>query len=298
MGFKGMFEDKSGIYQVMILLLLMLSFYMVASLITVVILFSTVGMGGDIFSRPDVLRWVQLLSVTGVFLLPAFGAAFLFSKHPKKYLFIENLPSGKSLLWVLLFMFLLTPIINLTALANKAMVLPGFMKGIEEWMQAKETQAEQLTELLLAGSGIGTFLMNILVIAIAAGITEEFFFRGALQRIFGKWSANHHIVIWTVALIFGAIHLQFYGLIPRTILGAFFGYLLYWTKNLWLPVFAHFVNNTFGVIAMSRPDWRENELISGEIPDHLIGVYIGWAAISTVLLYYCIRKFRKEQVIQ
>jgi hypothetical protein len=31
-------------------------------------------------------------------------------------------------------------------------------------------------------------------------------------------------------------------------MGAFFGYLLFWSKNMWLPIAAHFTNNAFAVI--------------------------------------------------
>jgi uncharacterized protein len=39
------------------------------------------------------------------------------------------------------------------------------------------------------------------------------------------------------------MHLQFYGFVPRVLLGALFGYLYYWSGNLIVPIFAHFVNN-------------------------------------------------------
>lgn len=103
-------------------------------------------------------------------------------------------------------------------------------------MQTQEALAEQLTNTLLAGDGLLTFLSNLVVMALMAGITEEFLFRGALQRIIGQWTANHHIVIWSAAILFSAFHLQFYGFLPRMLLGAYFGYLLYWSRNIWIPV--------------------------------------------------------------
>ena len=78
------------------------------------------------------------------------------------------------------------------------MELPSFMEPIENWMRLQEETAEQLTLKLLAGRGIITLFFNLIVIAVAAGITEEFLFRGALQRIIGKWTYNHHIIIWSL----------------------------------------------------------------------------------------------------
>ena len=54
--------------------------------------------------------------------------------------------------------------------------------------------------------------------------------------------------IWVAAVIFSAIHVQFYGFFPRMLLGALFGYLYYWSKNLLIPMIAHSINNGTAVI--------------------------------------------------
>ena len=94
----------------------------------------------------------------------------------------------------------------------------------------------------------GLFI-NLLMIAIIPAIGEEFFFRGLLQRIFSNWVRNTHWGIIISAFLFSAIHMQFYGFFPRFLLGAMFGYLFVWSGSLWLPVLAHFINNSLAVIA-------------------------------------------------
>jgi len=76
---------------------------------------------------------------------------------------------------------------------------------------------------------------------------EELFFRSALQGLFSR-TMNVKLAVWIAAIIFSAIHFQFYGFVPRMLLGAFFGYLLAWSENLWLPILAHFANNVLAVI--------------------------------------------------
>jgi hypothetical protein len=44
--------------------------------------------------------------------------------------------------------------------------------------------------------------------------------------------------------------MQFYGFIPRMLLGVLFGYLLVWSGTLWLPIAAHFINNGVATVAM------------------------------------------------
>src|SRR5699024_12563619 len=43
---------------------------------------------------------------------------------------------------------------------------------------------------------------------------------------------------------------QFYGFFPRLLLGAVFGYLFVWSRNISIPIFAHFLNNFF-VVSLS-----------------------------------------------
>ena len=71
------------------------------------------------------------------------------------------------------------------------------------------------------------------------------------RRTIIAWSGSVHVGIWLAAALFSAIHLQFYGFVPRMLLGALFGYLYIWTGNLWVPMLAHFFNNGFAVVMMA-----------------------------------------------
>jgi uncharacterized protein len=141
-----------------------------------------------------------------------------------------------------------TPVLELVVEANKAMKLPGFLREVEVWMLAKENQMEILTKQLLVMKNPGDLMINLLMIAVLPAISEELFFRGCVQRLFTKWIKNYHAGIWIAAIIFSAIHIQFYGFFPRMLLGALFGYLLVWSGNIWYPIIAHFVNNGSTVI--------------------------------------------------
>lgn len=253
------------------------------------------GTSADITQYPDMMRMLQLVSAIGTFLFPALATAWLCSHNLKEYLCIGKMPDGKILMLTLISMFLLSPSISLTGLLNKQMELPTFMGPIEDWMRAQETTAEHLTELLLSGNDPFTLVMNLIVIAIAAGITEEFLFRGALQRILSQWTPNYHITIWGAAFLFSAFHMQFFGFLPRLLLGAYFGYLLYWGKNIWIPVFAHFTNNAFAVISMSDNQLKENEFITGDISKtHLLPYSL--LAILTLFIFIVVNRTIKKDL--
>lgn len=131
---------------------------------------------------------------------------------------------------------------------NQKMQLPNAMKGLEEWMKNSEKSTGELTKFLTTFENPAQFVLAILVVAVMAGISEELLFRGILQNLAWKAFKNPHTAIWFAAFWFSFIHLQFYGFVPRMLLGAMFGYLYYWTQNLWLSMFAHFVNNGFTLL--------------------------------------------------
>ena len=131
---------------------------------------------------------------------------------------------------------------------NQGMVLPEAMKGIEKWMKNSEEATGEMTKFLTTFKTPSQLIVALVVIAVLAGISEELLFRGVLQNITLRAFGNPHIAIWFAAFTFSFIHLQFYGFFPRMLLGALLGYLYYWTKNLWVPMFAHFVNNGFTLL--------------------------------------------------
>lgn len=289
---KGIYAGKPAIFQLILLLLLILAGAVFSSLFAMGLFYLSYGLHTDITQYPDMMRLLQLISAIGTFLFPALALAWLCSSNPKEYLSIGKMPKGHILLLTFLCVFLLTPSISLTGLLNKQMELPSFMEPIESWMRSQEETTEQLTLKLLAGGGIITLFFNLIVIAVAAGVTEEFLFRGALQRIIGNWTHNHHIIIWSAAIIFSAFHMQFFGFLPRMLLGAYFGYLLYWTRNIWIPVFAHFVNNAFAVIAMSDTQLKDNEFITGDISTQNLLPYTIVAIVALFFFVCCCKKLK------
>ncbi|MDR7128802.1 membrane protease YdiL (CAAX protease family) [Algoriphagus sp. 4150] len=131
---------------------------------------------------------------------------------------------------------------------NSQLVLPESMSGIESWMKEMEQQLMGLTKFLTDFQSIPELLMGVVVIGVLAGIGEEMFFRGLIQPKMHLYTGNAHAGIWLTAFIFSAIHVQFYGFLPRLFLGGMFGYLYYYSGSLTYPIVAHIVNNTFTIL--------------------------------------------------
>jgi len=115
-------------------------------------------------------------------------------------------------------------------------------------MRNAENNAQKITEAFLVTHSLGGVLLNICMVAIIPALGEELVFRSILQKLFHQMTKNIHIAILISAILFSAMHFQFYGFIPRVLLGVFFGYLYYWSNSIWLPIFAHFINNTGAVL--------------------------------------------------
>lgn len=155
-----------------------------------------------------------------------------------------------NLIPILLTVFITVVFMNVNTVLiewNSDVSLPDWLDWLEEILIAQEEQARELTDVLTRFDSTLDFLMAILVVAVIPGFGEELVFRGLFQSKFQKVFANPHVAIWVTAFIFGALHFQFYGLMPRMFLGAIFGYLYYWSGSLLLPMLAHFINNGFGL---------------------------------------------------
>lgn len=203
-----------------------------------------------IIQRPEAaLRIATIVQDLLVFILPAIGMAMVVTRLPARLLAIDNFPSIKSLLLSTGILIASIPAMNWVIQWNQNWHLPASMASAEAFFRQLEDSAEAATQMLMANSTVASLLLSILIVGVLAGFSEELFFRGALQRILSMTKINHHVAIWLVAFIFSAFHIQLFGFVPRLLLGAFFGYLLYWSGSLWLPIILHIFNNTLVVIA-------------------------------------------------
>ncbi|MDR2680093.1 MAG: CPBP family intramembrane metalloprotease [Tannerella sp.] len=251
---KGIFANRSALFQASILACLFLTGLITAAVAGGIITYLSTTPpeqpSADTFRLSFYnIHALQFFSCTFSLLLPALITAYLCSSHPKKFLHIRRIKDVRIFMLTFLMLVFLSPAIDLTSYLNANIHLPEFMAPVETLLREAEEQTSRLTESLLSEKGVIPFIVNIIVIAVMAGIAEEFIFRGAVLRIVGKKIKNPHVAIWIVAAIFSAIHFQFYGFIPRMLLGAFLGYLLYWSKSIWPAIFAHFLNNAIIVTA-------------------------------------------------
>ncbi len=189
----------------------------------------------------------QFLNQLGFLFFPVLLFVFLFSNHAGHCLRIRK-TSFMVLLLAGISIYAILPVINWLGDINAQMTFPAWLAGVGEWMKAKEAQADQITAFLLQVKDLKGLLLNLLIIALIPALGEELLFRGLLQRLLNEWTRSIPVGVFLTAIIFSAIHFQFFGFLPRFLLGLMLGILLEITQSLWAPVFAHFVNNATLVI--------------------------------------------------
>ena len=299
---KAVFKNAPVYMQVMMLLAVIFFGVFFSSFLTSLLIVFKMGISPEtlkevlhnIFDYPDILRGMQFLQTLGIFLFPAIVCAWMFSDNYKEYLGIDQPFQTSLVLWTIFSIIAAIPFLNWTYALNQQMALPESLKVLETWMKESEAAATRITDLLLDTKNISTIVFNILAVCVIAAISEEFMFRGLLQNLFGRIFRNPHVLVWTIAILFSAFHLQFYGFITRMLLGAWLGYLMYYTKTIWLPVLAHFTNNFISVgtyyLFQDKPD--EIEKI-----DALGTGSTWWLSFASIALFlFCFNRIKKTVI--
>lgn len=185
-------------------------------------------------------------SFIGLILLPM--AYIRYTENKEINLFFKG-ENNLYLSILLICLIVVTFVITISPIAewNLTLEFPENLKTLGDWFRVQEDKAAEMTALMTKFDSFGRFLLGLLVIAVFAAIGEEFVFRGLIQNEVWRGSGNIHSAIWISAILFSSFHLQFFGFLPRLLLGVLFGYLYYWSGNLLIPMIAHFFNNGFSL---------------------------------------------------
>jgi membrane protease YdiL (CAAX protease family) len=240
------------------------------------------------------LYMMQFINTSGTFFLPALLFSYCATKNWFSYNEANKIFSSTLIVYVLIISLFILPIIACLGYLNEQILLPESMQKLEMWMQKMEETNKILIQTLTANSTISVLFLNIILMALFPAIFEEFLFRGTLQQFFSKWFTNKHLAIIITAFIFSAIHFQFYGFIPRFVLGIYLGYLFVWSRSLWLPIIAHFMHNTLSLI-FDYGAQRRNIDIESIVPNQIQGFYwiVSFCVICVTVGVYKMYKWRE-----
>lgn len=239
----------------------------------------------------NLVRLIAMTNHTFSFLIPAIIAAYLFYKTEwKEYLRCDSLPEAKYLWLGALMIVVAFPFAQFTYWLNSMVPLPDFI------MKMENDTAGLIKGLLIMDSPF-ELAFNLLVVALIPAVAEEMIFRGIVQSTFENIFKNPHYAVWAAAVVFSFIHMQFEGFLPRVILGLVLGYLFLWTRNLWVPILAHFVNNGAQVVlAYMMPE--QMEALEPEAMGTSVAVMGIVSLVLTILVArYIIKEKDKERMV-
>ncbi len=251
--------------QLLLFIGMAIGIFMVVSLIGMAILSSMTGIsmfqmaqvdtwGND----PKILTYVRgmlLMQFLGLFLMPSLLFAYFSDPEPLHYIGLQK-PS-KLVYWLigLVVLLLAIPVVEFTGLLNRQINFGGAQK----WMQSMEDDAAKQIKFMLGRHSVTELIINIIFIAVFAGVGEELFFRGILQRMFIKATKSPWAGIILTAILFSALHVQFFGFFPRLFLGILLGAIYWYSGSLIVAILAHILYDAFFItLAYFQPQIIES----------------------------------------
>lgn len=221
--------------------------FIIAALIIVGLILSLVvstitTLASGSFSELSVLRIAQISSQIFTFVLPPILYAIIVKDNPISALGLNKVKFHWLLLGIAM-MYIILPLNSAFAEWNAELKLPESMKALEELMKSMQDAAAEATEKMLNVNNISGLIINIIMIAGLAALGEELLFRSLLQTSLIKICKNTHIGIIIASAVFSFIHFEFYGFLPRLVLGLLLGYMFYFSGSIWVPMLMHFLNN-------------------------------------------------------
>lgn len=243
----------------------------------------------DAIIKPEniqVARLVQVFSAFLVWAAPAIAVAAVSGKDPAGQLGCNELLSGKQVFIVVL--MLIAGILLSGALAEINHLIPVSDKASTYFRQLEDNYNKQVMSIANMKT-VNDYIFSLMVLAIVPALFEEFFFRGCLQQIMIALTKNAFVGIMITAILFSAIHLSFYGFLPRVFLGVLLGYIFYYSKNLWLSIIAHFLNNAFSVTVLYSLS-RSGKLTPDTMEDSYPLYYGLVGGITLILLFIAFRR--------
>ena len=241
------------------------------------------------------LRGMLVIQFFALYIIPVFLFARFCDPKPTQYL---GLTSAKPLYFILGITVLLValPFVDWTGTINHNLIPETTAVG--KWMKEAEEATGKQIGFMLKRNTVQDLLLNLVLVAVFAGVGEELFFRGVLQRLFIKLFKNPWAGILVTAFIFSAIHLQFYGFIPRFILGILLGLIYWYSGSLWPAIIAHFAYDAFAVVMIwFNPALADQESVTVSLGNKTLLATISLALVIGIVILMKKRSTNSYQAV-
>jgi len=263
------------------------------------IMFIAVSFFNGVLYTADMSERTRILAVSAaqgilVFVTPSLLMAILESRKPFETLSLNKLPQWQNVAGIIVCYITGMSFLNQLVYWNDSITFPSGLSEIEEVLRRWEDNSRNFTNVILSATSVEGLVSGVLIVGLLTGLAEELFFRGSIQRMLCGIMPRH-VAVWVAAFIFSAMHFQFFGFIPRLMLGAFFGYLYIWSGTIWTAVIAHALNNSMIVIMswLSANGVSYMDLEQFGVSEHgFPWLALASALVTLAFLYFCHKWFR------
>ncbi len=223
------------------------------------------------FKKPEninLMRWMQFFSTFTLFFVPS----YIYSR----------ICNGKNIFWLgfskyingfqIMIGFLIMFSANLMAepLADLSKSLVAHLPKLNAMALSLENAYNEQVSMFSNVNGGIDFLLSLFIMAFLPALFEEVFFRAVIQNLLVNWWKKPILAILVTSILFSLIHGSVYLFLSRIILGFALGLMYYKSKNIWVNIIAHFLNNGIIVTMMfvyslqhKKIDLNEVELKTG-----------------------------------
>lgn len=238
----------------------------------------------------DASRILNTLAAMFSFLLPALVLAKLVSNRPFSQLGFSSSINAKQVFLLVVITFASMVLSGALGELNEIIPIPA------KWFAKAKAMEDDYKATMMVMANMKNnvdYILSLLVMAAAPALVEEVLFRGGFQQVLIGWTKNKWAGIILTSVIFSAIHFSYFGFLPRLGLGIVLGLVFFYSKNIWLNILLHFLNNAFVVTqlyAVSRQGKSIQKPMDESMP-------LWWGAIALVVLWILFRTFKKESVL-
>ena len=236
-------------------------------------------------------RLLQFITTLFFMALPALIFSRIMNRKPFHYIGFNNAISGKQVF--ILIVLVVIGLILSAALSEVNAIIP-LSKSAEAYFKSLEDEYNKQVFAIANMKTIQDYIVSLIIIALLPAMFEEMLFRGALQPIMTGIAKNAVAGIIITSILFSALHGSYYGFLPRIALGLILGFIYYLSKNLWLSVIFHFLNNALGITQMYALS-RRGLLTLNAMNDDTLPLYYG--LIALLALYVTLKYFKKESEV-
>ncbi|MEN9950748.1 MAG: hypothetical protein RLY85_1500 [Bacteroidota bacterium] len=233
------------------------------------------------------IRAIQTILSVLMFFVPAIIAVRIINPKPLEYMGFRVKTPLKSYGWSVVLIIITMVIAGSLATLNEMIPVSGSLKI---YFTEMETKYVQQLEVMSRMDSIFDLLIALVVMAAVPAVVEEVFFRAGFQNMMERSTNNVWVGIIVTSLLFSAIHFSFYGFLARTALGMVLGMMYATSKNIWVPILAHFVNNAIAVGQVYYLRMKGESLAAGM--DDKFPLW--WGLFGIALVWFAYGKFEKS----